>query len=171
MIGHCDCHLISYLVTASSNPKVGLQFQPSTAGTWRARLNAVFNHTATDSTAVQLLGSAYEHQLQLSTAAAGGEGGHKLYFRPTCIGAQSHRELLMYNPTRVSVGWCWKLSQVLQGAVEVLPQVSLPTDLPGVNLDSINTGHHETLMGSKLRATTTLLQQQAIVTCLVAGCA
>ena len=84
----------------------------------------VYNHTATDSTAVQLLGSAYEPQLQLATAATAGiEGGHKLYFRPTCIGAQSHRELLLYNPTRVSIGWCWKLSKVLQGAVEVLPQV------------------------------------------------
>lgn len=98
--------------------QVALRFKPGDLRPTQLKLTCIFNNTALNSTTLLLTGVASEPQLSWDVPDG------QLYFRPTCVGATSHRQVTVTNMSRVPVGWQWVLSKKLQEAVSVDPWVS-----------------------------------------------
>jgi hypothetical protein len=111
----CPSHVPPFLPPAL--PQVALRFQPASLVLTELRLACVFNHSASSSAALLLSGAASEPQLAWDLSSS------RLFFRPTCVGAASQRQLTVRNVSRVPVGWQWVLSRKLQDAVTVEPMV------------------------------------------------
>jgi hypothetical protein len=97
--------------------QVALRFQPQGLGPAQLALSCMLNHSAASSVPLQLSGAASEPRLAWDAPS------NRLFFRPTCVGASSARQLTLRNVSHVPVGWQWLLSRKLQGAVDVQPQV------------------------------------------------
>jgi hypothetical protein len=98
--------------------QVALRFKPSVLSPAELRLSCIFNHSASNSTTVLLSGTASEPRLVWDVP------NNRLFFRPTCVGTSSQRQLTVRNASKVPVGWQWVLSRKLQDAVSVSPAVS-----------------------------------------------
>lgn len=98
--------------------QVALRFKPSDLNPAELKLLCVFNHSTLNSTTVLLSGIASEPRLVWDVP------DNRLFFRPTCVGASSRRQLTVRNASKVPVCWQWALSRKLQGAVSVAPVVS-----------------------------------------------
>lgn len=98
--------------------QVALRFLPADLNPAELKLSCVFNHSACNSTSVMLSGTACEPRLVWDLP------DNRLFFRPTCVGASSRRQLTVRNASKVPVGWQWVLSKKLQDAVSVAPVVS-----------------------------------------------
>jgi hypothetical protein len=99
--------------------QVALRFKPSDLNPAELKLLCVFNHSTSNSTTVLLSGTASEPRLVWDVP------DNRLFFRPTCVGASSRRQLTVRNASKVPVCWQWALSRKLQGAVSVAPVVSI----------------------------------------------
>jgi hypothetical protein len=98
--------------------QVALRFLPQDLNPAELKLSCIFNHSASNSAAVLLSGTAAEPRLVWDVP------DNRLFFRPTCVGASSQRQLTVRNASKVPVGWQWVLSKKLQDAVSVAPVVS-----------------------------------------------
>lgn len=98
--------------------QVALRFKPCDLNPAELRLTCIFNHSAANSSSLLLCGTAAEPRLVWDVP------DNRLFFRPTCVGAGSERQLTVRNASKVPVGWQWVLSRKLQDAVAVAPVVS-----------------------------------------------
>lgn len=102
--------------------QVALRFKPCDLNPAELRLSCIFNHSASNSSTVLLSGTASEPRLVWDVP------DNRLFYRPTCVGASSQRQLTVRNASKVPVGWQWVLSKKLQDAVTITPMVSLLDD-------------------------------------------
>lgn len=109
--------------------QVALRFLPVDFNPAELKLSCIFNHSVTNSASVLLSGVASELRLVWDVP------DNRLFFRPTCVGASSQRQLTVRNASKVPVGWQWVLSTKLQDAVSVAPVVSFKSRAAWTLLD------------------------------------
>ncbi len=65
------------------------------------------------------------HHTQVPAAVV--DAAPRLFFRPTCTGAASAREVSVRNVSGVPLAWRWVVGRKLDGVVHVEPQVRVVT--------------------------------------------
>eukprot|EP00798_Chlamydomonas_sp_ICE-L_P020949 gene20949-27801_t len=94
--------------------KLSLRFSPLDTTPVVAKARCLLNSVSATAVEIKLSGAAYTPRLTFDLPGP-------LFFRPTCVGASSQRQLTIHNPSRVPVGFAWKVPAKLKSVVGVSP--------------------------------------------------
>ena len=104
------------VVPSGESQIIGLRFHAKEAAKYTETIICTLNNSTAAAIELSLTGTGYVPKLIMD--------GMK-YFKPTCVGASSKRELKIVNPSRIPVVFDWSVPERLAGNVIIQPAAGM----------------------------------------------